>query len=146
MTRSFLIPLIIVNIFSAALILLALAWPNGVRWFLALFFIGSAFVNSYIAFKKPRLYVEGPGKMALIPAYRSFINGIFARYTTEFVLLIAAGQLFAGLCMAVGEPVLWIGAAGMIVFLLAIAPLGMWSAFPAPVLWAIAALVVAMHH
>ena len=139
--RNHRIPFVVTNAISLALVALAFRWPNGLRWFLALFFMGSACVNAIMAVRRPGLYVEATRDAALLQIYRDFISGFFSRHTTAIVLLIALGQLCCGLFLALGGPWLWWGTVGVILFLLAIAPLGVFSAFPATLFWAAAAFI-----
>lgn len=140
-SRGYSVPLVVTNAVSLALVAVAFIWPNGLRWFLALFFIGSAFVNAILALRCPGLYVQATRHVALLQVYRDFITGFFSRHTTLIVILIALGQFLCGLFLALGGRWLWWGTAGVIIFLLAIAPLGAFSAFPATILWAAAAFI-----
>jgi len=140
-SRDYKVPFVVTNAASLALIAVSFQWPNGIRWFLASFFIGSAFVNAILALRCPSLYVEATRDVALLQIYRDFIAGFFSRHTTPIVVLIALGQFLCGLFLTLGGPWLWWGTAGVILFLLAIAPLGAFSAFPATLLWAVAAFI-----
>ena len=144
--RDYKVPFVVTNAISLALVAVSFKWPHGIRWFLALFFIGSAFVNALLALRRPGLYVEATRDVALLQIYRNFITGFFSRHTTPIVVLIALGQFLCGLFLALGGPWLWWGTAGVILFLLAIAPLGVFSAFPATLFWAAAAFVAYHQH
>ena len=139
--RDYRVPFVVTNAISLALVALAFRWPNGLRWFLALFFMGSAFVNAVMALRRPGLYVQATRDVALLQVYRDFITGFFSRHTAPIILLIALGQFLCGLFLVLGSPWLRWGTAGVILFLLAIAPLGAFSAFPATLFWAVAAFV-----
>ncbi len=141
--HELLLQIVVGNLISLLLIFAAWRWPNAARWFLAVFFIASSLVNTYFALTNPTIYVEGTSQTALLPFYRAFITGVFSRYAASFILLIALGQLVSGVLSALGGRYLPFGAAGMIVFLLAILPLGAFSAFPATLLWAVAAFLTA---
>jgi hypothetical protein len=86
--------------------------------------------NATICLTEPWRYVE---YAALTPsnAYREFILGWFSQHVAAVVLPIAAGQLIIAVLLAVRSPRLrWLGVSGAILFLLAIAPLGIGSGFP----------------
>jgi len=84
---------------------------------MALFFMGSAFVNAVTALRRPDLYVAATRDVALLRIYRDFITGFFSRHTAPIVLLIALGQLLCGLFLVLGDPWLWWETAGVMVTL-----------------------------
>jgi hypothetical protein len=87
--------------------------------------------------------VDGFGELAVLAAYRDFIHGPFRRHTAAIVLSITAGQLAVATLLASGpSPLRRLGVIGGIVFLLAIAPLGVGSAFPSTLLLAFALAVM----
>lgn len=125
---EYIIPYIISQV--AGIIILFVAWKK-TKWARVLFavlFSWAAGMNMYIGIANPDIYLEY-AEMA-IPLYRDFINGWFSHYNYIIIPLIAVGQGF----IAVG--MLWKGiwvklsCIGSIVFLLAIAPLLVGSAFP----------------
>lgn len=136
---EYLAPYIISNVLAVLLLLCAFKWPSFVRWFSVALFIGAALFNAYTGIVDPASYVEGfgPGAAAL---YRRFITGFFAAHASAIIIAIAAGQLAVGLLMA-RDGTLRLGVLGAAIFLVAIMPLGVGSAFPFS-LFAIAALVV----
>jgi hypothetical protein len=74
--------------------------------------------------------------------YKNFINGIFSSHTTLFVTVIAFGQLLTGLFLLMKKKFFILGILGGIIFLLAIAPLGIGSAFPSTLLMAISLIIL----
>ena len=72
--------------------------------------------------------------------YRDFINGWFSTHVRDMVLPIE-GQLVIAILMSLPRPWRTFGAAGAIVFLLAIAPLGVGSGFPFSVTFGAAVIV-----
>jgi hypothetical protein len=120
--RDYRVPFVVTNAISLALVAVSFRWPNGIRWFMALFFIGSAFVNAIMALRCPNLYIEATRDVALLQVYRGFIAGFFSRHTAPIVILIALGQFLCGLFLALGGPWLWWGTASVIIFLLAMKP------------------------
>lgn len=123
----------------AALGLLLASWKKP-AWGRLLFFLlfgWAAWFNTVTVLSTPALYT-GYGQYAFLPFYRTFINGFFAEHTAPIVLAIALGQAGVAVGMLAKGQLFRIGAFGGILFLLGIAPLGMGSAFPSPVVMAAA--------
>lgn len=120
-----------------ALLLLWAAWkkPSWARALFFLLFAWAAWFNTTTAMSTPAVY-HGYAQYAFLGFYSRFINGFFAEHTTPFVLAIAAGQAGVAIGMLATGALFRAGALGGIVFLLAIAPLGVGSAFPATVIMA----------
>jgi hypothetical protein len=133
---------IVSNVFALALIVIAWRLPKVCRAILGLGFTAAALFNAVAVLANPQAYVLGFGPQALFPFYENFIYGPFARHTTAFVLVIAAGQLAIGLLMFARGTVFRIGLAGGMLFFLAIAPLGQGSALPMPLLGIVALWVL----
>lgn len=70
--------------------------------------------------------------------YKQFIQGFFAAHAQPIVLTIATGQALIALGMLTRGPVFKLAAIGAILFLVAIAPLGVGSAFPCTLVMAVA--------
>jgi hypothetical protein len=140
--KQWLIPYIISNIVAVLTIIGAFKKPMWSRIFLAAFFLWAGCFNSFTAVKSPDIYLTYATLEAL-PAYSNFINGFFSQHITAFVLSIAIGQfsIFTGLLLNK----LWVKLAciGGILFGLAIAPLGVGSAFPSTVGMAFAFYILA---
>ena len=132
-------PIVGFCLFGLALIVLALRWPRITRFVVGVGFVAAAGVNTVIGITSPQSYVEYAKHAWWF--YPDFITGPFADYTRVFVLFIAAGQLSAGLLALVGGRFRRLGLVGMVVFLLAITPLGVGAAFPSTLVMA-AGLVV----
>jgi hypothetical protein len=137
-----LVPYIVANALALLLVWLAARKPRLARWAAGVIFLAAAFVNAHLAGKKPQLYVDAYGASAWLSIYRDFIHGFFSRATPLLVLLIAAGQAVCGVLLFT-ERFYKAGALGAVIFLLAIAPLGLGSAFPSTLIMA-AALVLAL--
>lgn len=136
----YLIPYIVSQIVSV--ILLVVAWKNtmAARILFALLFFGAFCTNMYLGIVKPNDYLEY-GKFA-IPLYRDFINGWFSQYVSILIPIIAIGQLLIAIGMLLKGLMVKIACIGIIIFLLAIAPLMVGSAFPFSITVSIAALVI----
>ncbi len=133
MEFQFLTPYVISNFVAVVSVALALRWPTVARVLLSIIFIASAFLNAYVALDDPEIYL---GYEELTPSelYRSLIVGPFSAHPGRYVLLIALGQLYIGLFTChKGRMMKW-AMIGGIIFLLAIAPLGIGSAFPCTVI------------
>lgn len=145
--KQYLVPYLISNtIFILVLIAVALR-PMAGRIFFALLFLWAASINTVTALKTPQVYLEY-ANMALIPAYKDFINTFFAEHIQSIVLIIASGQLLIGIGMVLYGSWVRLACIGGMVFSLAIAPLGVGAGFPSTVLLAIALyiLYVQPHH
>ena len=123
---------IVAVLFAAA----SWCWPRTARVIGASGFLLAGAFNAFTAFTSPSSYVSGFGPQAS-PVYQEFIYGVFARHTTSLVLAIAIGQLTAGALMflhGIGRKLGYIGATA---FLVAITPLGIGSAAPSTMMFAI---------
>ncbi|MDH4196407.1 MAG: hypothetical protein OEW05_03265 [Candidatus Aminicenantes bacterium] len=140
--QDMLVPYIVANALALVLLWLAAKKPKLARWVFGAIFVGAAFFNAYMAAKRPQAYVDSYGASAWFPIYREFIHGFFSRATALLVLLIAAGQAVCGVLLFTRRSYK-LGALGAVIFLLAIAPLGLGSAFPSTLLMAVG-LVLAM--
>ena len=141
MTLSeYLVPYIVSNIVAIGLLVVAVIWPRVARLLFVLIFLAAGLFNAFTALTQPEAYLMY-GQLAVLKIYRDFIYGIFSQYTAAFILAIAAGQLVVSAFLASKGRLLRLGVIGAIIFLTAIAPLGIGSAFPFS-LFAIIALVV----
>jgi hypothetical protein len=93
-------------------------------------------VNLISVYNDPNVYISGFGQTA-IDFYKEIIYGPFSENPGLYVTLIAIGQILVGALM--WSKKLWYnaGVLGGIIFLLAIAPLGVGSAFPSTLIMAI---------
>ena len=128
---------------SIALVVLFLAWkkPTAARLSFGVIFLAAGIVNTLVAITNPADYLNY-GKFAVLQIYRDFIDSWFADHTRQIVLSIAAGQLFIALGMFMDGRFRKPALGGIVIFGLAIAPLGIGSAFPCSVLLAIAAIML----
>ena len=139
---EFLGPFIGSNVVAGLLVLLAWWRPTWARWAFAAVFLAAGVFNALTVRGEPEAYTSY-AQWALLDPYRTFIQGSFSEHTAAFVTVIAAGQLLVGALLALPRPWRDGGLAGAIVFLLAIAPLGAGSAFPATVVMALAVVLIA---
>jgi len=135
--KEWFIPYIISNIVFGLTIIGAIKKPMWTRIFLAAFFLWASYFNSTSAIRTPEIYLTY-AKLDALPVYRDFINGFFSRYITPFVFTIAVGQFMIFIGLFLNNKQTKLACIGGIIFGLAIAPLGVGSAFPATVSMAIA--------
>lgn len=127
---------IISNAFAAILIVASKRHPRFTRLTILLIFAVAAAANGYLAIDAPWAY-QDYADTAILP-YRRFILGTFEPIITPMVLVIAFCQLLIAISMLARRQFFKVGCWAGIVFCIAIAPLGLYAAFPATLLLAIA--------
>ncbi|GAB3786972.1 hypothetical protein GCM10028818_51120 [Spirosoma horti] len=127
---------VVVNIFAVMQLIGTYRWPATTRVLFFLLFSVAAFVNIRNALETPWVY-QSYADYA-IPTYRRFILGLFDSFTTPIVFSIGLGQLLIAASMFMQGDWFRMGCLGGLVFCVAIAPLGFGSAFPSPLLFALA--------
>ena len=129
------------NLIALAVFALAVWRPAVARWVIAAVFVWASITNTMTALGTPDVYL---GYATLTPSawYRDFITGWFSGHIRAMVLSIAAGQMLIAALLAMPRPWRGLGVLGAVVFLAAIAPLGVGSGFPFSVTFG-AAVVVA---
>ncbi|HEU4903873.1 MAG TPA: hypothetical protein VFT06_13805 [Flavisolibacter sp.] len=137
---QFLLPYIISQLVALVILVAALKSTRLARLLFSLLFLYAAVINMQLSLRNPDAYLDY-APMAL-PFYRKFITGPFSQFNYILVPAIAVGQFFIGLGMLLRHE--WVKAAciGAIVFLLAITPLMVGSAFPFPLIVAFAAWLI----
>jgi hypothetical protein len=138
---EFVTPFVVSNGFAIGLLIVAVFWPKVARVLFVVLFLGAGLFNCYTALTEPEAYLMY-ADFALLPIYRDFIDGLFSQITAPFILAMAAGQLAVSALLAGKGPRLMLGVVGGIVFFVAIAPLGVGSAFPFSVFTIIALVVM----
>ena len=127
---------LISNAIALALLALSFRRPNWVRWLSVAIFGWAAFTNSRIAVTRPLDY-QTFGDLTRSALYRDFIHGWFKEHTAALLLPIAAGQLVIALMLIANRRITRaLAVYGAVVFLMAIAPLGVGSAFPFSLIYA----------
>ena len=135
-TQQMVIASIISNIVALVLILLSWKRKNLARLIFAILFIWASWTNWRTAINNPNDYLNY-GKYA-INFYKKIIYGEFSNHITGYVSFIALLQLIIGLGLLARGVIVKISCIGGIIFLLAIAPLGIGAAFPFSITAAIA--------
>ena len=138
----YLVAYLISNAIALALLALSFRRPGWVRWASVAIFAWAAFTNARIAIFHPLDYQEF-GNLTPWAMYRAFIQGWFREHTIWLLLPIALGQLVLALLFLRNTTTARrLAVAGAVLFLLAIAPLGVGSAFPFSLIYSAALIVM----
>jgi len=126
-----------------ALTVLGLTWkvPTAGRIAFGVVFLLASIVNTYTVLTTPEAYLFYKD-FAVLELYRQFTDDWFATHAQAVVLPIAAGQLLIAGGMFLGGRSSKPAIAGVVIFGLAIAPLGIGSAFPCTIILAFAAILL----
>ena len=126
--QTVLIAFIVSNVVGLVFWVVAFKWPKIARIMFALLFGWACWFNYSTCHKQPEAYLMyGEHSIHL---YSVFINGWFKDHITAFVTFIAVGQGLIALGMLLKGWWVNLACIGAIIFLLGIAPFGMYSAFP----------------
>lgn len=135
--QTYLVAYLISNIVALVLLYCASLWPRVTRLLFLGLFAWASWTNWSTALHTPQVYVDYAG-LAFLDLYRDFITGWFSDHVEEAVGAIATAQGLIALSMALKGWAFKAGAAGAILFLVAIGPLGVGSAFPCTLIMALA--------
>lgn len=135
--QTYLIAYIISNVAALVLLYCASAWPRIGRLLFVLLFAWASWTNWGTALNNPEAYLDY-AQLTFLDLYKQTIEGWFSEHTVAAVGIIATCQALIAVSMALKGWVFKVGALGAIVFLVAIAPLGVGAAFPATLLMALA--------
>jgi hypothetical protein len=128
------------NAVGLIFLFVAFRWTRLARLMFALLFGYAAFVNYNLSHTNPSVYLEYASHA--VGFYAAFIRGWFGDHITIFVSCIAAGQLLIAVGMILRRAFVTIACVGAIVFLMAIAPLGLYAAFPFSITVSVAAWLI----
>lgn len=137
----YIIPYTVTNLIFILCITAAIWRPMWCRVFLSMLFVSASAFNIINVIIDSRSYLAF-GELAFHNFYADFIYGPFAEHTLLFISIIAAGQMIIGICLILKRHFTCIACFGGIIFGMAIAPLGIGSAFPSTVFMAIAFLIL----
>ena len=129
------------NLVAVCLLILAFKRPVTARLLFSLLFLWAAVTNATTAWKNPQVYLEY-ADYSPFTFLDNIITGPFSEHITVYVLLIALGQLCIAVFLSFKGWLTKIALTGAIIFLLAITPLGIGTAFPCPLIMAIACYVL----
>jgi len=131
---------IISNLIGLTILLASFKRPKVARFLLFLLFAWACFTNYYISHKNPEAYLEYANLS--IRWYTQFIDGWFSHHITQMVTIISFGQGLIAIGMLLKDRWVRIACWGTIVFLLAIAPLGIGAGFPFSLTVSLAAYLI----
>lgn len=134
--HTYLVLYIISNVISLLILLTSWKYYRISRLMFFIVFAWASWTNWNESIVAPQFYLDYAG-LAFSDLYRGFILGWFSRHITMAVGFIATCQALVAIAMLLKGWIFKIGAIGAIIFLLAIAPLGVGSAFPCTVILAI---------
>lgn len=128
---------------AVALLILWASWkqPRIARLLLFLLFAWASWKNWTTALRNPEFYIEY-ADLGFLKLYKQFIKGWFSSHITETVGFIATCQALIAVALLLKGWILKLGVIGAIIFLLAIAPLGVGSAFPFSITTSIALCLI----
>jgi hypothetical protein len=137
---TYLLPYLIANIVGLLFLWAAIKKPPLARLMFALLFGWACWINYSLAHEKPEVYLAYAN--AATKLYADFIKGWFQQHITQMVSLIAIGQGMIAIGMLLKGWWVKLACIGVIVFLIAIAPLGMYAGFPFAITVGIAAYFI----
>lgn len=117
------------NSIAILLLIAAIKKPKLARLLFVIIFASAFLINITTALKTPEVYLDY-GMLTPFDFVRDFINGWFKEHISLMVALIALGQALIAIGMILRGWLMQTAAIGAIIFLLAIAPLGLGSGFP----------------
>jgi hypothetical protein len=132
--------LAVTNIIAILLIFVCYKWPKIGKVVWGIIFILAGIFNIFMVNKNPQAYLNYSEHA--VEFYKFFIDGVFHSFTIFIVSLIGAGQILVGVFLLRKGKLFLLGILGGIIFLVAIAPLGIGSAFPSTLLMAISLIVL----
>lgn len=135
--QAYLLPYIISNVVALVLLYCASQWPRVGRLLFLLLFAWASWTNWNTALDTPEVYLDY-ANLTFLDLYRETIQGWFSEHILLAVGIIATCQALIAVSMALKGWLFRLGATGAILFLVAIAPLGVGAAFPATLIMALA--------
>lgn len=135
------LPSVISNLVGILAVVAAILWPTFARFLLSVIFLSAAVVNAFTAVKNPDIYI-GYAELTTNHLYQSIIVGPFSQQVRAWVLSIAVCQFFIAVLTCYQGMLMKAAMVGGIFFLIAIAPLGIGSAFPSTLIMAMAFIIL----
>lgn len=137
---AYLIGYIVSNIVGILFLWTAIKKPKLSRFMFVLLFGWASWMNYTTVHNKPEVYLEYADMS--FSWYSDFINGWFKDNITAMVTMISIGQGLIAVGMLLNGIWVRLACIGAIVFLVAIAPLGVGSGFPFSITVSIAAFII----
>ncbi len=129
------------NIGGAVIAITGWKFTRIARFLLASLFAWACWFNLDTVAETPAVYVDYAW-LTPFQWYSEVMTGWFAANVTEVVTVVSIGQGLIAVGLLMGGIYARIAAIGTIIFLMVVLPLGLGSAFPAPILMAIGAYFV----
>jgi len=126
---QYLLPWTVSNFIAILFLVAAVRKPKLARLLFAILFAWACWINYTTAHHTPEIYLDY-ARLTPFNLYRDFINGWFKEHITLMVTLISFGQGLIAIGMLLKGWLVRIACFGAIIFLIAIAPLGIGSGFP----------------
>jgi hypothetical protein len=142
--QDYWIPVAVTNLIALVLIFICYRWPKVGKVVWGIIFILAGVFNIVNVIRDPQVYLTFGDHAA--DFYKFFIDGVFHSFTMFIVSLIGAAQIVVGLFLLRKGNLFFLGILGGIIFLVAIAPLGIGSAFPATLLMAISLITLYLRY
>ncbi|MGZ8558142.1 MAG: hypothetical protein ACXWWC_07415 [Chitinophagaceae bacterium] len=139
--QTYLFALIAFNLLSLIFLLFSIRWPGIARLLFFLLFSWACWMNWTTSQQNPAAYLEY-ADLTFSHYYRNFIYGWFSKHIPLMVGFIAASQGLIALTMLLKGWIFKLGCIGGIIFMLAIAPLGVGAGFPCSIIFSIALAVL----
>ena len=133
MSVEFIYPWIFSNIAALILLFVCFRKPELGRNLFGLLFLVAGLFNAYMVIDDPGVYLNYE-KLATFEWYGSMIGNIFSQHGQAYMLFFSALQLFIAIGLLFVKPLFKPAILAAIIFLLIITPLGIGSAFPAPLI------------
>jgi hypothetical protein len=133
-------PYVITHLIAILLIVICYKRPNTGKVAWGIIFILAGIFNIFMVIRNPYAYLSY--RDHAVEFYKFFIDGVFSSFTIFIVSLIGAGQILVGFFLLRKGKLFLLGILGGIVFLIAIAPLGIGSAFPSTLLMALSLMIL----
>jgi len=138
--EHYLIPWLIANMTGMVILFTAYKWTKAGRILFSLLFGWACVQNYTTVHATPEVYLEYANMS--IPIYSRFIEGWFSENIILMVTLISAGQGAIAIGFLLKGWWVKLSGIGAILFLLAIAPMGVGAGFPFSITVSMAALIV----
>ena len=139
--QTYLIAYLISNAVAILMLVSAWKWPRIGRLLFFMLFAWACWINWKTLLETPQVYLDY-AELTPSELYKKIIRGWFSGHIQPVVGFIATCQGFIALAMLLRGWLLKAGLIGGIIFLLAIIPFGVGSAFPATFIMAGAMLIL----
>jgi hypothetical protein len=133
--QEYLVPYVVSNAVALILIFISYVIPKIARYIWVVIFLAAGVLNLVTVLRTPEVYLVY-GKTAILQIYKDFVYGFFSLHIRTVVVGIATGQILVAVLLIFKKLFFWLGVIGGVIFLVAIAPLGIGSAFPSTLLLA----------